>query len=218
MESGRPIDPYDKQCRCETCKLTPGLCVCGDLATVQIPVEVVLITTPGEMKSQSNTGALVRKVLANSRSLLYADPDAPFRPEGLADPTSDYQVFFPTPDARIVSPAMLPSQVGRRLSLVFLDTTWRRARRMSRRIPGLRRLPFARLPDGLTPCFPLRKPTRPGQLNTAEAVAAALVLLGFADAAEALRSALEVVSRRVFHIRGKFKRWEVTAPKTRNDE
>ncbi len=59
------------------------------------------------------------------------------------------------------------------------------------------------LPGDLTPQFPLRQPTAPGQLNTAETVTSALELLGFRDAAEALRRAQEILVRRVLQIQGK---------------
>ncbi len=110
---------------------------------------------------------------------------------------------FPVSGAPIVSADLIPNDRERQLSLILLDTTWRRARRMSRRIPGLRGLPFVSLPGDLVPQFPLRQPTAPGQLNTAETVTSALELLGFDDAAEALRRAQEILFRRVLQIQGK---------------
>ncbi len=189
--------------RCAGCKLPHGLCVCREVTVVDVPVEIVLIKTIGETRSQSNTGALVERVLANCRSVLYDDPDVPYDPAELADPSVDYHVLFPVAGAPVVSADLIPNDRERQLSLILLDTTWRRARRMSRRIPGLRGLPFVSLPAGLVPRFPLRQPTAPGQLNTAESVTSALELLGFGDAAEALRRAQEILFRRLLQIQGK---------------
>lgn len=189
--------------RCAGCKMAHALCVCGEVTVVDVPVEIVLIQTVGETRSQSNTGALVERVLASCRSVLYDDPDAPYDPAELSDPSVDYRVVFPVSGAPVVSTDLIPEDPKRRLSLILLDTTWRRARRMSRRIPGLRRFPFVRLPEDLAPRFPLRQPTAPGQLNTAETVTWSLDLLGFDQAADALRRAQEFLFRRVLRIQGK---------------
>lgn len=189
--------------RCTGCRLPRALCVCRDVTIVDIPVEIILIQTVSERRSQSNTGALVERVLTGTRSVLYDDPDVPYDPARLADPAVDYHVLFPVSGAPVVSGDLIPRDPTRRLSLVLLDTTWRRARRMSRRIPGLRRFPFVSLPEGLIPKFPLRQPTVPGQLNTAETVTRALELLGFHDAADALHAAQEALFRRIQQIQGK---------------
>ncbi len=201
--TGKQDVAIDWSDRCAGCKLPHGLCVCREVTVVDVPVEIVLIKTVGEARSQSNTGALVERVLANCRSVLYDDPHVPYDPAELSDPSVDYHVLFPVSGAAIVSADLIPNDRERQLSLILLDTTWRRARRMSRRIPGLRGLPFVSLPGDLVPQFPLRQPTAPGQLNTAETVTSALELLGFGDAAEALRRAQEILYRRVLQIQGK---------------
>ncbi len=199
----KPDVAIDWSDRCAGCKLPKRLCVCREVTVVDVPVEIVLIKTVGETRSQSHTGSLVERVLANCRSVLNDDPDVPYDPAELADPFVDYHVLFPVSGAPVVSANLIPNDRERQLSLILLDTTWRRARRMSRRIPGLRGLPFVSLPGGLAPQFPLRQPTAPGQLNTAETVTSALELLGFDDAATVLRRAQEILFRRVLQIQGK---------------
>jgi DTW domain-containing protein YfiP len=84
-------------------------------------------------------------------------------------PTTGAAVLFPSPAGGIPSP--LPR------TLVVLDATWSQARRMLQRIPELQTLPRLSLPGALAER--LRRPT-------IEALAAALELLGDAEAAGAL--------------------------------
>lgn len=193
----------DRTRRCESCRLPQDICICGEIEVARVPVEFLLIQTGSETTSQSNTGRLVERVLEDSRSVIYDAPEAPLDLTKLADPAAEYRVLFPRPGAPVVSRDLIPQDPARRLSIILLDASWRRARRMSRKISCSRRIPFVRLPDGLAPRCPLRRPTAPGQLNTAETAAWALDLLGFPEAADALRRALEAMFRRVLRVRGR---------------
>lgn len=91
-------------------------------------------------------------------------------------PTSGAAVLFPSPASGIPSP--LPQ------TLLVLDATWSQARRMLQRIPELQTLPRLSIPGVLAER--LRQPTVKGGMSTIEALAAALELLGDAEAAGAL--------------------------------
>ncbi len=91
-------------------------------------------------------------------------------------PTSGAAVLFPSPAGGIPSP---PPR-----TLVVLDATWSQARRMLQRIPELQTLPRLSIPGVLAER--LREPTVKGGMSTIEALAAALDLLGDAEAAAAL--------------------------------
>jgi DTW domain-containing protein YfiP len=164
---------------------------------------VLVIQQARERKSQSNTGALLARVLANSNLVLHGLPGALADLSDLEDPRCEAVVLFPVPDAPVISRESVPEVSGRRRILVVLDATWPQARRMAHRIREVRRLPFVRLPDGTAPRFILRKPHRPGFLSTAEAVALALHLLGEAAAAAAVREGLSTVARTVLEERGR---------------
>ena len=154
-----------------------------------------------ERGSQSNTGPLAHKVLENSKLVVYGDRP-PFNASVLKEAGRDTFVLFPLPDAPAISPDVIAPMPGRRTTLIVLDASWGQARRMSRRIPGIRKLPFVQLPTHLSPQWRLRKPRQPGQLATAEAIAMALELVGEGNAAEVLRQALAMVATEVIKIRG----------------
>lgn len=202
----RPPRRPPRKPRCPVCKLLDPGCVCSRFARVRTETRVVIIQHSRERKSQSNTGSLTHHVLLDSRLLIHGAPErrldaAPC----FDDPDLDYRLLFPLPSAEVIGPS--PAlQAGKRLALVVLDGTWSQARRMSYKISGLRSLPCLQLPPGALPRIRLRKPRKPGQLGTAEAIALALELLGEWDEAQTLREALAVQASSVLRARGKFPR------------
>jgi DTW domain-containing protein YfiP len=71
-------------------------------------------------------------------------------------------------------------------TLVVLDGSWAQARRMLQRIAPLRTMPRLSLP--VRDAERLRRPTVAGGMSTLEAIAAALALLGDAEAARGLEA------------------------------
>ena len=179
------------------------MCNCDRLPRVDCETRVLVIQQARERKSQSNTGALLAKILVNSRLVLHGLPGSLPDLSDLEDPAAGAVVLFPVPNAPVVSSGSAPFAPGRRRILVVLDATWPQARRMAHRIGPVRRLPFVRLPDGALPRFILRKPRLPGYLSTAESVAMALSLVGETSAAEAVREGLATVARTVLLERGR---------------
>jgi len=206
-------DQYGKALRCPACRLTPGLCVCGTLPRLAPAVELVIVQHTNERHSQSNTGSLVHRMLEGSELVPYGARQHALDAATLWRADTSYAVLFPEPGAPVVSPAAFPPS-AKRGALVVIDATWRQARRMTRRIPGLRAHPIVTVPDSERVLPPLRQPIRDGQLDTAEAVARALECLGFEDDAAELREALARVVARVLHIRGKIPRRAVAGAST----
>lgn len=164
---------------------------------------MVLIQHVREVYSQSNTGALAHHMLTQCELLRYGGSAGRFDASALLALGADCAVLYPLPGAPVLRREHAVGPEGAPRTLVILDGTWQQARRMSRRIPGLRSLSFVRLPADALPEWRLREPLEAGQLGTAEAIALALELLGEERAAERLRDGLELVARGVLRIRGK---------------
>ncbi|MBI4604902.1 MAG: DTW domain-containing protein [Planctomycetes bacterium] len=195
------IDP--RKSRCNACKQAVAACLCAALPRVALPLRVIVLQHWRERNSQSNTGTLVSRVLAGSEVARVGCPGAPIDPSLLSDPATDYRVLFPFAGAPVVSPEDGAQRPARRTALVVLDATWPQARRMWRRVPGLRGLRFVRLPEDAVPLWRLREPPRPGRLSTIEAVALALEMMGHPGGAGALRAALGIVAPRILAVRGR---------------
>jgi DTW domain-containing protein YfiP len=72
-------------------------------------------------------------------------------------------------------------------TIVVLDGTWRQARAMFQRIPGLAALPSARITGHAPRVERLRRPIREGERSTLEAIADALAILEGDEVAAPLR-------------------------------
>lgn len=202
--------------RCHGCKLPHEFCLCNDLPRIDLPLRFIIIQHVGEEHSQSNTGRLVHRIFRNSELYDYRSMmRSAHSHSALWTPNTSCAVLFPQPGARPVSPEAIASAPGTPPSLILLDGKWRQARRMSRRIPGLRKLPFVAIPAQETPREgvrqPLRRPRRPGQLSTAEAAYRALAALGYTNAALQLKESFELLVSRVLHVRGKISRRRLEA-------
>jgi len=164
------------------------LCICDELPLLELPFELVVVQHAAEKNSLSNTGTLAARVFRPSRVVAYPGDEAMAAgPPGL--------LLYPQSDAEPLSPAHL----ARMERLVVLDATWRRARRMYRKIPALRGLRTVAV-VGVEPRWILRRPPAPGRLNTAEAVAGALSALGLGEPAERLRRVLDDFMPRAMHV------------------
>jgi hypothetical protein len=81
-------------------------------------------------------------------------------------------------------------------TLVFLDATWSQARRMYRKLDGLRGLPILHLPDAPMAAARLRASPGPGRVSTLEAVARALRLVEGDAVADPLDQLFDVAVER----------------------
>ena len=189
--------------RCSYCRLEERECVCESLATVRPQVRLAIIQHHAETLRQSNTGALLTRVVEGTTFWSYGLPGLPFRTDERFDPDADHWVLFPEPGARVLAPDLLLEEPLRPKVLVVLDATWRQARRMACRIAGLRKHRFVTLPLSPEPAWSLRRPLRKGQVGTAESVARAYAALGDAETSRAIAAAIDAVAPRILGSRGR---------------
>jgi len=143
--------------------LRADLCLCSALPSVRSRIEIVIVRHVREERLTSNTGRLAALMLSNVRLVPYG-AGMPFEEGTLLG--DDTWLLFPA-----ATPAAPPGQPQR---LVLLDASFHQARRMYRKIAGLRRLPQCalHLPEHRPPGR--RVAPRSDGLSTLEAIAAAL--------------------------------------------
>ncbi|MBA3500208.1 MAG: DTW domain-containing protein [Myxococcota bacterium] len=151
--------------RCERCLLQH--CLCAEIPTVTTQTRVVIVRHHDEVTRASNTGRLAHLALPNSELV---DHDGPSGAARLPALEGMWLVF---PAGPVAEAPLVPAP----RAIVVLDGTWRQARRMYRKLDGLRGLPMLRLPDAPMPSARLRNSPGPGQVSTIEAIARALRLL-----------------------------------------
>ena len=174
--------------RCAGCGLHQSDCLCADVPRLPCSVPVVLFQHALDAERPSNTGRLVAAMLEGSTILVVG------RPGGVPDwaPPPGRPRWVLHPDGR----PLVPEDRNRRPCLLVPDGTWPQTRRMSQRVSWLREAELVRVeaegPRGAV----LRRPRRPGQLCTLEAVARALAVLESPQLADRMLDVLdELVAR-----------------------
>lgn len=176
--------------RCERCLLAQNLCICPWRAHTESRVDLVLLLHHDEIFKPTNTGRLIADVLPR-QTLAFEwsrTQPAPALLNLLADPARQCLVIFPAAsgDNRPVYHQSPPLSVGKVLTLILLDGTWKQASKMFRASPWLAQVP-AWSPEGELPGqYRIRQAARAGQLATAEAAALVLQLSGEVAAAQTL--------------------------------
>ena len=191
--------------RCAACSMKLALCVCAFRPTLHTRTRVVLLLHATEAHKTTNTGRLAVGCLPNSRTVEVADGA---RTSPVVEGEPDALLLFPGADAR---PLREVAQEPRRpVTLMVPDGTWRQARKMRTRVPGLALLPCVTLPDAPATAYRLRVEGREGGLSTLEAIAWALELLEGPAVGEALRAFQRVFVERTLWSRGALAADDVT--------
>ncbi len=175
--------------RCPACLFPPAACLCAEIPRLRARTRVVFVRHAMERRRTTNTGRWAALALG-AEVVDHALPDRSLPPVRV--PVDGAAVLFPGPGDEGL-PRPLPS------TLVVVDASWSQARRMVQRIPALQRMPRLSLPTEVA--VRLRRPTVPGGMSTIEATAAALDLLGDAEAAHGLRELHRVAVARALALR-----------------
>lgn len=163
--------------RCPRCNLPAHLCLCAEIPRVYTRTRVLLLQHVVELGKKSNTGLLASLALTHCQRLVYGARTEPLDTALLTEPGT-WLLF---PDGTPAPPeAPAPRQ------LVVLDGSWSQARRMTQRLPELRRLPRLVLPPPEPGTLQLREPTHPSGMSTLDAIARAVALLEGAQTAAPL--------------------------------
>jgi DTW domain-containing protein YfiP len=187
--------------RCARCALPPGYCLCGEVPRLETRTQIVVVRHVRELEKPSGTTRIAALALPSLTIVEYRDEPGAQLPAWIAGrPYVRGRVIEPpegvgTHIAELAGAALL-FPTGRALAelaappraLVVLDGTWRQARAMYQRIPGVARLPALRLVGAPSEMTRLRRPIREGERSTLEAIADALSELEGDDVAAPLRA------------------------------
>jgi DTW domain-containing protein len=190
----RSRTPEDFRGMCPRCYLKTAHCICGWLPRVTTRTEILIIRHVTEEQVMSNTGRLANLILSNCRIIDFGVGDS-FDDSGIAEPGT--WLLYPGPNPSVPRPA--PTR------LVVLDASFRRAKRMYKRIESLRRLPELALPPPLVIPHRLRQPPRPDGMSTIEAIAAGLAIAEDPGLGTVLRGAYTEFVRRADAAHGRLR-------------
>ena len=177
-----------KMDRCEQCLIAKHYCICEGAEYASCDAAVCLLMYHNESFKPSNTGRLIAEIVPDNYAFRWdrTSPD----PALLALLNNDkYQPFviFPAEDVetdRVVT--QVEPVAGKTPLFIFLDGTWREAKKMIRKSPYLDNLPVLSITAQKLSDYRLRVAPHAHQLGTAEVAIMVLALVGEVDASTKL--------------------------------
>ncbi len=177
-----------KLARCEQCLIAKHYCICEGVEKAQCNAAVCLLMYHNESFKPSNTGRLIAEIIPDNHAFKWdrTNPD-----DALIALINDEQyqpmVIFPAEDVeagRAITQVNI--EPGKRPLFIFLDGTWREAKKMIRKSPYLDNLPVLSITADKLSDYRLRVAPHAHQLGTAEVGILVLALAGEIEAAEKL--------------------------------
>ncbi|CAH9052523.1 hypothetical protein PSEHALCIP103_00640 [Pseudoalteromonas haloplanktis] len=177
-----------KMDRCEQCLIAKHYCICEGAEYASCDAAVCLLMYHNESFKPSNTGRLIAEIVPDNYAFRWdrTSPD----PALLALLNNDkYQPFviFPAEDVetdRVVT--QVEPVAGKTPLFIFLDGTWREAKKMVRKSPYLDNLPVLSITSEKLSDYRLRVAPHAHQLGTAEVAIMVLALANEVDASTKL--------------------------------
>jgi len=172
-----------KVARCQYCQVAQQDCLCQHQPTASTEVAVLLLLSENEVFKPSNTGRLILDTVADGHAYQWSrtEPEAAML-ELLNSP--DYQPILVFPEqyvedhSRLVANTTTSSDLTRKPLLVFLDGSWREARRMFNKSPYLSQLPVLSISPQRVSQYMMRRSENDQHLATAEVAALVFKQLG----------------------------------------
>ncbi|MBN2574228.1 MAG: DTW domain-containing protein [Deltaproteobacteria bacterium] len=196
--------------RCPRCRLHTDLCACDVLRPMAVATELVVVAHRYEVRKPTSTGRLAVLCLQGARLCrrgLHGAQDDPVT----WGPGRTPLLLFPCPGAipldawRAAQPTSPPP-----VALIVPDGTWRQAKRVRRRVPGLAAITAVTVPGAHADGVRLRQPTAPNRLATLEAIARAFGILEGPAAEAHLMHAFRTVVERALWSNGRLSSAEIT--------
>jgi DTW domain-containing protein YfiP len=164
------------------------LCICPLIPSLATRTRLVLLLHETEARKPTNSGRLAAACL--QRSSIEVIGDGP-RSAPRIDAVEQPLLLYPAVDA---VPIATFAASERPVVLVVPDGTWKQAKKMRRRVPGIAGIPCVTLPEAESTQYLLRSSVRPGGLSTFEAITRALRVLEN-DAGPAIEASMMAVFR-----------------------
>lgn len=164
-----------KRTYCDTCQYPEKTCICDVLAGIHCPSfagDIHILQHPKEAQHSKNSVRML-KLLMPEITLWHGELPSDFThlQQQIATSSARWACIFPSPQSQPIensSTSMLETR------LIFIDATWRKARKMWYLNPWLQQLPCWHLPESSQQQYHIRKSPQEHHLSTLEAVALTL--------------------------------------------
>jgi DTW domain-containing protein len=179
--------------RCSECLLAEKYCICDQIQVISSDFAVCFLMYHGEYFKPSNTGQLVSAVVAHNFAFRWQRTELePELKELLADPQWQGIVIFPHDDVdterQVFDVTSFDGIQNKTLKplFIFLDGTWRQAKKIFKRSPYLAELPVLAIEHKKSGDYQLRASRHDHHLGTAEVAIEVFKQVGEHESAQAL--------------------------------
>ena len=153
---------------CSQCGKARKACICDNIVALDSQVELIILQHPTEEHRPMGTARILSLSLVNSRLLVGED----FREHGelnqlLAEPDVEHFVLYPSDVSLSAVDVALP--IEKKIRIILLDGTWKKAFKMWQLNTQLHHLPCLHLPVDLKGNYRIRKAPNENALSTVEA-------------------------------------------------
>ncbi|MGJ7093552.1 tRNA-uridine aminocarboxypropyltransferase [Vibrio hannami] len=182
--------------RCVHCCIAKQFCICEYQPDIDTELAVLLLMSDNEVLKPSNTGRLIADTVKQTFCYQWSrtEPEAELL-ELLSN--SEFQPIIVFPEeyvenrSRVIEGADSFRVQGKTPLLIFLDGSWREARRMFRKSPYLDKLPILSIRPEKVSEYVMRNSHNDNHLSTAEVASLVMEQLGEQKAARVLSSWFE---------------------------
>ena len=159
--------------RCKECMLAEDECICGSIEPVETDFGVCMLMYHAEYYKPSNTGQLICEVVPDNFAFRWHRTEAEESLLALLNSDEWYPIVVFVHDAteierQIHEVPSIEQREGRRPLLVFLDGTWRQAKKMFIKSPYLQGFPVLQLSGITKGSYQLREAVHEHHLSTVE--------------------------------------------------
>lgn len=153
---------------CSQCGKARKACICDNIVALDSQVELIILQHPTEEHRPMGTARILSLSLANSRLLIGEN----FLEHGelnqlLAEPDVEHFVLYPSDVSLSAADVALP--IEKKIRIILLDGTWKKAFKMWQLNTQLHHLPCLHLPEDLKGNYRIRKAPNENALSTVEA-------------------------------------------------
>ncbi|NVD07000.1 DTW domain-containing protein [Vibrio sp. JPW-9-11-11] len=154
---------------CSQCGKSRKACICKWIQSLTSNVELVILQHHSETHRPMGTARILALSLANSCCLVGEDfsEHQPLN-DMLSDENYCHFILYPGDDALEHHQVVNASQ-GKKIRIILLDGTWKKAYKMWQLSTNLHALPLVRLPSDLQGNYRIRKAPSDNSLSTVEA-------------------------------------------------
>lgn len=177
--------------RCQFCQVSEKHCICEYQPNIQSDIAVMLLVSDNEVFKPSNTGRLILDTVQEGYVFQWSRTEPDQEMLKLLS-NEDYQPIVIFPDEYVDNKSRLISGNAREFCadkkplLIFLDGSWREARRIFRKSPYLDSLPVLSIQPDTISQYMMRRSDNEQHLATAEVASLVFAELKEQDAADTL--------------------------------